>query len=306
MNSPVRVGDVGTFDALRGALVQFGEASQETLALFEARISRAASRLEDIERECRAWVRRCKADVAAASDDGEDDLQRAWAELAEAEERLAGVRRARRQLDDVANGFLRSRRRFSDFLRDELPRATAELVRLSGNVNAYLGIRQAGVGSESAVAYANTSAAAAAGAGGRSFPGSGSRRALTVEDVPVDRIDVSDSHVHGPADFRKYSYKEIVDGFDKLESVVRPQVARGATGEDFSQLDAERGLSYAVGYRRIYDSFYGEDRIVLDRVGNRLIVTNGYHRLFVARALGIGSVPAAIRGEPTSPPSMSS
>ena len=62
-----------------------------------------------------------------------------------------------------------------------------------------------------------------------------------------------DTQVHDAADFKKVSHDELVVGFRKLEEVVRPAVQEGADGDDFARLDAERGLDYEHGNRRVYD-----------------------------------------------------
>ena len=115
-----------------------------------------------------------------------------------------------------------------------------------------------------------------------------------IQDVPVEQVDLSDSPVKNPDDFRKVSHDEIAEGFRKLQEEVRPAVERGADGDYFSRIDEERGLDYEHGYRRIYDSFYGDSAIRLGKVGDNYDVTNGYHRLAVARELGLGTVPARV------------
>jgi hypothetical protein len=123
-----------------------------------------------------------------------------------------------------------------------------------------------------------------------SAPGAG------VRDVAIDQIDLSDSPIRGPADFHKVPYDDVVEGLGKLEEVVRPAVVDGADAGYFERLDAERGLSYEHGYQRVYDAFYGTDAIRLERVGERYAVINGYHRLFVAQALGLATIPARVVG----------
>lgn len=115
--------------------------------------------------------------------------------------------------------------------------------------------------------------------------------------MPLDQIDLSDSYVHGPDDFQKVPYDEVVAGLRTLQNVVRPAVERGADGDSFSALDAQRGLDYAHGTRRIYDVFYGTDAIHLERRGAGYGVINGFHRLYAARALGIPSLPARFDGD---------
>jgi hypothetical protein len=115
-----------------------------------------------------------------------------------------------------------------------------------------------------------------------------------IRDVPLAQVDLRDSPVHDTSDFHKVSREEMVEGFRKLEEEVRPAVERGATGDYFSQLDKEQGLDYEHGYRRVYDAFYGDSCIRLEKVGDSYAVVNGYHRLAVARELGLKTVPAQV------------
>jgi hypothetical protein len=106
-----------------------------------------------------------------------------------------------------------------------------------------------------------------------------------IQEVPVDEINLSDSPVHDENDFKKVAHDDMVEGFRKLEEEVRPAVEKGADGDYFSKLDEERGLDYEHGYRRVYDAFYGNDAIRLNKDGATYSVVNGYHRLAVAKEL---------------------
>lgn len=115
-----------------------------------------------------------------------------------------------------------------------------------------------------------------------------------IQETPVEAVDLSDSYVHSEVDFKKVSHEEMARGFETLEKEVRPAVANGADGDYFSRLDEQRGLEYKDGTRRIYDAFYGNDAIRLNKVGDRYEVINGYHRLHVANELGVSAVPARV------------
>lgn len=115
-----------------------------------------------------------------------------------------------------------------------------------------------------------------------------------IQDVPVNQVDLSDSSVENPDDFSKVSHSEMVEGFIKLQRVVRPSVEQGADGDYFSRMDQEQGLDYQHGYQRVYDAFYGDSAIRLGKVDDNYDVTNGYHRLAVARELGFKTVPARV------------
>ncbi|MFX1355112.1 MAG: hypothetical protein ACFFGP_14250 [Promethearchaeota archaeon] len=130
--------------------------------------------------------------------------------------------------------------------------------------------------------------------GKKDTPSEGEWEDRGIQDVSVDHVDLSDSPVQDAGDFHKVSHEEMVDGFRKLEEEVRPAVAKSADADDFSRLDEDRGLDYEHGYRRVYDAFYGNNSIRLDKVGDSYSVVNGYHRLAVARELGLKTVPARV------------
>lgn len=117
---------------------------------------------------------------------------------------------------------------------------------------------------------------------------------IGIRDVPLSKIDQSDSPVKGIADFKKVSYPEMVRGFHALETEVRPALENGANADDFRTMDAKNGIEYAKGVQRVYESFYGQESIRLEKVGDSYKVINGYHRLYVANELKISTVPARV------------
>jgi hypothetical protein len=115
------------------------------------------------------------------------------------------------------------------------------------------------------------------------------------QTIRVDAVDIRDlDHVRSSDDFRKVSKEEMIEGFKKLDSIVAPAVRRGADNDYFRRLDQAEGLSYQNGYQRIYEAFYGDSSIRLERDGEVYGVVNGAHRLYVARELGRESVPARV------------
>ena len=301
MNRPANIRAAETLDEMRAALACFVVASEEALERFDAEIAHTVAWLQDLEADWRARVRQCQESVDSANEEEEEDVGRVYARLAEAEERLEAVRHTLRQFEDVCDGYRRRKGRFSEFLGEEIPRTTAHLTRLAAALDAYLSLTPP---SPSGVLTSNarpTTTNASTSLEGVNGDGRARRQGTPIQYIALADIDFTESYVRGPDDFKKVSYEEVVAGFSKLENAVRPAVYMGANGDYFSRLDSEKGLSYEQGYRRIYDAFYGEDRIVLDHTGGQLGVTNGYHRLFVAQSLGITSVPALVRGAPARP-----
>ena len=64
-----------------------------------------------------------------------------------------------------------------------------------------------------------------------------------------------------------------------------------------AQRDADEGLSGERSYTGVYRWYYHPDHAIkVSRLADgHLDVTNGYHRLYVARRMGVNSLPAVIR-----------
>lgn len=129
-----------------------------------------------------------------------------------------------------------------------------------------------------------------------------------MQEVPTDQIRLDEmEHVNSKEDFKKVPYEDMVEGFNKLDTVVKPAVDNGADGDYFYNLDQQKNLDYPHGYQKIYESFYGGDAIKLDKDENGYHIINGAHRVYVANQEGINSVPARVTEKQEKiPPSMQS
>jgi hypothetical protein len=126
-------------------------------------------------------------------------------------------------------------------------------------------------------------------------PGGGDWVDSGIHEVPIHEVDMSEvEHVESTADFHKVSYEEMVEGYSKLDAVVKPAVAKGAGSEQLGEVDRAQGLDYEHGYQRVYDAFYGDSSIRLEKDAGSYRVVNGAHRLVVARDLGLDHVPARV------------
>ncbi len=117
-----------------------------------------------------------------------------------------------------------------------------------------------------------------------------------IQDVPLNRIDLSGEHLYDRQDPRGDSYAQIADGVHKLQDTVRPAVGAGKERDYFQSLDQQQGLDPATnGYTKVYDSFYGSDPVTVGKDGNNYDVDKGRHRLYVAQAEGLDSLPARVK-----------
>lgn len=115
-------------------------------------------------------------------------------------------------------------------------------------------------------------------------------KGIRVADVDARELE----HVQDPSDFHKTRHDEMVDGFEKLDEVVDPALERGADSDYFRELDQRQGLDYEHGYQRVYEAFYGDSSVRVEKDGDVYRVINGAHRLSVARELGRETVPARV------------
>lgn len=113
-------------------------------------------------------------------------------------------------------------------------------------------------------------------------------------DVPV--ADLPDPEgIEGSADFQKLSAPEMKAGLDRLEEM-KPTIAsgKGASSDHWAEHDRQHGLDYAHGYQRVYEAFYGNDAIRVDKDGDRYDIVNGRHRVWLAKRMDINDLPARV------------
>ncbi len=119
--------------------------------------------------------------------------------------------------------------------------------------------------------------------------------------VPLEQIEITDSYVHSPEDFKKVPLEEMKRGWKVFYADVLPAVQQGKTEDYFDQLDTSLGLPPAKGFRQVFDAFLGtkqwNEPIRLEQKGEKYVVTNGYHRLYAAKELGLTQIIASVVGE---------
>jgi hypothetical protein len=88
---------------------------------------------------------------------------------------------------------------------------------------------------------------------------------------------------------------EMREGLNRLERM-KPLIdsGAGASSDYWREFDQTQSLDYEHGYQRIYESFYGNDAIRLNKDGDQWDIVNGRHRIFLAQEMGIKTVPAHV------------
>lgn len=212
-------------------------------------------------------------------------LQRSLAEAGRAEQaalaRADASAKAVAQAGEALRDFGGPRRSFETALQTYAPQAKGSTEELSSRLQQYL----AGNGS---------SATAPTGNGGNSTSSSPrSPGTRSMEDIDLRKvIDDRSSSLN----FEKVSRDQVAWGLDRLKSVVEPALRMGKGLEYFASRDSAEGLSGERSYSGVYNWFYNSQHAIkLTRASGGLVVSNGYHRLAVARELGIETLPAVVR-----------
>lgn len=308
MSGLANVKSIQALADLKSALARYASDVQESLRQMTNTIEQTRRALQERQNYWRVQVRRCEEVLSQAraayarcqnsaytDRDGrrhvpdcrayEQQVIQAKRQLDEAIQALRQVEQAIKQVEGVIQSYQQQARRLSSFVGNDLKEGQAMLEHkisiLQGYVAGSLISGAVGVVTNLLAATPNTSATTG-------------WQELGVVDVPLAQINVDDSTVRGTEDFKKVTHAVMTDGLQKLVSTVRLAVEQGAAGDYFSALDAQQGLTYEHGYRRVYDAFYGDEPIRLEKVNGRYQVVNGYHRLYVAQQLGLTSIPASV------------
>lgn len=261
-------------------------------AQIDGELARCRRRIEDTIREAMRDVRRCEAALLAAE---KEDRRAAEADLRAAIEHLRDLKRAaspaREALDDAA----RSRQAAQARIAGLVAKAAAFLATVEADLQAYLAVAAPG----GAVASSPSGSSSAGSAGGASVPSLAALLAVSLPDgwewMPLDQF--SRSADLGPAEgFPKVTHREMVEGFARLQRDVLP--ALGGDWQEVSDrlraLDAGRGIHDTSGLHGAFEAFFSNTDYIRPerpRGADGYGVTNGRHRIAVARELGWPAVP---------------
>jgi hypothetical protein len=281
------------------ALADSRSAVQKYLAeveTVEVRLSQAIRSVEThVDKEIHERVRQREvAEAELRSCQAQEDANCAAeaAAFRRACERLERAQVARAKLIDAIGGFTPARQRFMDVVRSTVPDAVEFLNVRSRAIEEFA--QQSGSSALGAMP-----AAAGIPSGGRpgssgNLAGAGIPKGYAL--VPLDLIDDAGSAVAGPGDFAKgYSPQDLEWAYRAFDEVVLPALQRGLGSDYFHDRDLREGRQGTRSYSDTFSGFFGDSAIKLDaRSDGRFEVSNGYHRIWVARQCGRSAVPARI------------
>lgn len=117
-----------------------------------------------------------------------------------------------------------------------------------------------------------------------------------IQDVEVHKLpDTEIAEITGEKDFGKVP-KDVMEAGIKRYSEMKQIIDSGEGNhwEYWAKIDKEKGLEYPNGYQSTYEAFYGKDAIRIERDGDKQRILNGRHRVWLAKQMGIKTLPASI------------
>lgn len=263
------------------ALAKFDQQVGALLTQATAVAAGAVQQAEDVVRRCETKVRALEATLAAAE---EAKRRRMQAELIQAREQLNQARRAYRRVADVSEGVGTIQRSYA---QQYSPIVAAGRGHLAGRVGAVWEYLSGGGG-------------ASGGGGGSAGAGSGGLGAvlagLGMTSISVTAADLDDTRIRDGFTRGGLSRGDYRWAVQTWHDTVGPGVARGMTRDDFAARDNREPP--APRLRRtadVYDIFLGSKAIRANRrPDGSLNIINGFHRLQIARELGIKDLPGRV------------
>jgi hypothetical protein len=241
--------------------------------------------------ERRFELEAARAAMEACLETGGADCSDAVAGYRRAEDRMRLAVRARDLLQHAEAEFTPARARCNERLSDLIPRASHALAELESRLTGYLAVTMTagGAGDVGPGRGSGVGVPAANAAGMAALPGG-------VSMVSIDSI-VDDGSITGPADFTKgYNIDDLSVAFEMLLDVVLPAVALGKDRDYFRERDAAANRYGTRSLSDTFSGFFGDSAIALERQPDGCFrVANGRHRIWLARHLGITSVPARVQ-----------
>jgi hypothetical protein len=280
------------------ALGRFAGSSTEGVAAASSAARRTVERLEDRRNELRRELAQLREEIANSNE--EDDVTHAKRRLEEVEYALANVRRWQLRVGDQLESYKRNALRLEELIAGKTAETRAYLRSLLQDLSAYFALQADSQAIGSDIRKGSPSLA-------RSIATS-SNKPIDLTSLSLPRgfrwVAISDidtarelADVRSKAAFRKVSYDAMREGFETLCTEILPAINApdAPVGKDtFRARDLARGIPYEEGTLRVYEAFFGDDAIYLERrtSDDNFSIVNGRHRVLVAIDLGWTAVPA--------------
>lgn len=283
---------------LKDGLFRYRTHTNKILSEVAGDISRRLRRLEAVAEDAQREVRRRQRELSDL--DRDDDSEQARSDLYAAEERQKRVDHWIGQVADALPQFKRLNQDAQELVRSSLPRAVSFIDEKLARYIAYANVQMPSSETRHvrsnvlghAQSYLQASSESTEPTKLLSSPLPQGFQWVRLESISsADNLRLEDK-------FQKVSEAEVRTGFSLLKNEILPAIESDQTlsSEYFAELDRKMDRAYAQGSQRVYDAFFGTDCVTLDqgRGGGIHGVTNGRHRIAVAKSLGWVAVPAKV------------
>lgn len=213
------------------------------------------------------------------------------ARLTRAEEALERSRNAKAQIGEIAANLLQISRRHTTVTTAQVSEARAALAAMSRALETY---RTSSIG-------AAGSGTARGGVERPTVGGNGALARMGLSDVEVVAADLQENPVlddagcrgtFGKGGLTRADYRWAVQTWS---DTVGPGLVQGKTRDDFVARDERTNAAPLRRTSDVYDLFLGSDHIRVERrTDGSLRITNGRHRLLIARELGVRTLPGEV------------
>ncbi|MEW6277167.1 MAG: hypothetical protein AB1758_00990 [Candidatus Eremiobacterota bacterium] len=265
MSDGIQVNNVATLERFEQALARFVSRGQQILAEADAEVK---SRLNRLNWQVEELSRR---DRQATGPDPHD------------RQREMHSRRARHTAQEAVRMYRTRRSRFQEILERDSEGSIRFLRDAHKLLLAFQAATLGDEGPRASTAWSSGSPRGAAGVG------------HAWEDSGIRQVRLADLPVVDPGAFEKVTMEEMRTGLETLQSML-PEIesGQGSTSGYWADRDRQAGLSTPEGRERIFDAFFGDSAIRLEKDGDTYDIVNGRHRIWLARQMGLQSLPARV------------
>jgi len=283
---------------LARALATFSIKAADAVTTMRAEFLRQRADLDGQEEDARVEVSNWVEAFQFAED--YDERESCAYSLSEAQERLSRIRGWQVRVREEHSAFLVQATQFGCLLDQALPKSHELLMIRIGDLRTYGAMQPDSVVSTAAKGSVSGLFPLPSGEVFTPSPVKLTEHRLPDGFVWVPLAEISEDELAGiasQAGYKKVPYATMVTGLRRLATEILPRISANPNTLDrdsFRSLDETAGESYEDGLQRIYEAFFCNDFVYLERRRGRekFEVTNGRHRIRVALDLGWEAIPA--------------
>jgi hypothetical protein len=326
MFDSIQLTNIDTLRDLSNSFKRFGHKTEEYLQALEAELKRTLESMQARVRACQQKVAQKQWEAEQARDalencrsyedddyqpdcsGEEDELRQAIREFETAKRNFETVKILYSKVENAVSEFHQHIRRLRDLATTNVNRANAYLENKTAILESYRNVRPESVNplainSESASSLQSNVITTSALSATTSLANVTTKELSDTSGQWVETrlhnfdlsILLSPEYIQGAGDFQKVKLDEMQDGLKKLQEM-KPVIEQGVgNSKDYwSDIDKKKGLDYPNGYQRVYEAFYGAEPIRIIKDGDKYDITNGRHRIWAAKQLGIKTLPLVL------------